>query len=164
MKNRHLFLIGSGPPMPEKLAESFASLLEKGPVVLLYKPRKDMSIQEYSSVFTDPITSHSPDIPFHFIRIKESYEADEVKKLKSAGGLMIGGGDTVKYQQYIAESELAPIIRTLYTAGIPIAGFSAGALIVPDMCVISAKDNEQERTLYKKGLGLVRIEPWRFTI
>ncbi|GGF20590.1 hypothetical protein GCM10010954_19190 [Halobacillus andaensis] len=155
MRNTHLFLIGSGPPMPNLLAKSFAHLKEEGPVVLLYSPREGVEIEKYASAYTEPILSYSPHAAFSYISIKEHYSKDELDTLKSAGAVMIGGGDTVKYQRNIVDTDLAPVIRGLHKQGVPIAGYSAGALIAPETCAISAKDNAEGIILYKEGLGLI---------
>ena len=43
----------------------------------------------------------------------------------------------------------------MYNDGIPVAGFSAGALISPVYCVIPPIDNSKKEHLFLKGLGLV---------
>ena len=42
-----------------------------------------------------------------------------------------------------------------YENGVPIAGNSAGALILPETCLISPLDNEQSVMLFKQGVGLL---------
>ncbi|MCP3027402.1 Type 1 glutamine amidotransferase-like domain-containing protein [Halobacillus sp. A5] len=153
---KHLFLMGGGPPMPGELAKIFAGLAGEGTVVLLYIPRKGMRIEEYSSVYTAPVSSQSTHVQFSFVSIKESYPSSELNQLRKADGIMIGGGDTVRYQQGIVQTEAASIIRDLYAKGVPVAGFSAGALIAPETCVISPKDTKEGGPLYKGGLGLVK--------
>ncbi|MFG6147159.1 Type 1 glutamine amidotransferase-like domain-containing protein [Halobacillus sp. B23F22_1] len=155
MRNTHLFLLGSGPPMPTLLAKSFAHFKEEGPIVLLFSPREGVAIKKYASAYTEPILYYSPYASFSYISIKEHYSEDELNTLKSAGAVMIGGGDTVKYQRNIVDTDLAPIIRDLHRQGVPIAGYSAGALIAPKACAISAKDNAEGVILIKEGLGLI---------
>lgn len=79
-----------------------------------------------------------------------------VKKiLSTSSGIFIGGGDTLAYHHHYATSPIKEMITTQYKQGIPIAGNSAGALILPECCLISPEDNEEGTLLFKKGIGLI---------
>ncbi|UOQ45179.1 Type 1 glutamine amidotransferase-like domain-containing protein [Halobacillus salinarum] len=90
-----------------------------------------------------------------YLPLQMTYTAAEWRMLKKCKGVIIGGGNTARYHDYIVKNRLSKMIHTLFSEGVPVAGFSAGALLTPEECVISAKDNEQKRQLYLKGLGLL---------
>ncbi|MFC7319524.1 Type 1 glutamine amidotransferase-like domain-containing protein [Halobacillus campisalis] len=155
MKDRHLFLFGGGPPMTDQLARNFSQMVGEGPVVILYLKRENVGIEQYSSIFTDSIVKHEPNQEFIFLQLKQRYSEEEIECLYKASAVIIGGGDSVKYQQYVVQSEIGEVLKRVYAQGVPLAGHSAGALIVPDTCVISAEDNEERVILFKEGLGLL---------
>ncbi|WP_235560939.1 Type 1 glutamine amidotransferase-like domain-containing protein [Bacillus sp. FJAT-28004] len=78
-----------------------------------------------------------------------------MEQLHSATGIIISGGDTELYQEYIVGTKIGAIIKTLYLEGVPVAGFSAGALISPNICVIPPIDNRANEHLFLQGLGLI---------
>ncbi|WP_242021026.1 Type 1 glutamine amidotransferase-like domain-containing protein [Cytobacillus oceanisediminis] len=43
----------------------------------------------------------------------------------------------------------------MYWEGIPVAGFSAGALICPEHCIIPPVDTPKKQHLFLNGLGLI---------
>ncbi|MEK3855568.1 Type 1 glutamine amidotransferase-like domain-containing protein [Cytobacillus sp. FSL H8-0458] len=53
-------------------------------------------------------------------------------------------------------SETGGCIRRMYMNGVPVAGFSAGALIIPEHCIIPPIDTPKRQHLFLKGLGLIR--------
>ncbi len=142
--------------MPGCLAERYLSLTGEGSIVVLYIERETMGISEYQDIYTNVFLDLDSSVSFTFIPLKESFDEGELDLIQKAGGVIIGGGDTTQYQKNVVETELYSIIKSLYAKGVPVAGFSAGALIMPELCVISAKDNEQHKVIYKKGLGLLK--------
>lgn len=153
--NRHLFLFGGGPPFTEKLSEKFASLArgKQAHIGIIIEGKEGWETNQpvYSAALENQgVTS------FSFFLLDQSNESDIREKISACTGLVIGGGNTEKYQEHIVGSELGEAIRTRYQEGIPVAGFSAGALISLEDCVISPKDNPSGSQLYRKGLGLLR--------
>lgn len=53
------------------------------------------------------------------------------------------------------DTPISAAIKEGYESGVPVAGFSAGALISPEICIISPKDNERNEFQQRKGLGLI---------
>ncbi|WP_339218534.1 cyanophycinase [Paenibacillus sp. FSL W7-1279] len=80
-------------------------------------------------------------------------QAEQV--LTQATGIFIGGGNTEKYHHYYATGRFKELLINGYENGVPIAGNSAGALILPETCLISPLDNEQSVMLFKQGVGLL---------
>ncbi|GIP04359.1 cyanophycinase [Paenibacillus sp. JNUCC32] len=79
-------------------------------------------------------------------------QAEQV--LSWATGIFIGGGNTEKYHRYYATGPFKELLIDRYENGVPIAGNSAGALILPETCLISPLDNEQGIMMFKQGVGL----------
>lgn len=75
--------------------------------------------------------------------------------LLQATGIFIGGGNTENYHRYYATGRFKELLINCYENGVPIAGNSAGALILPEICLISPLDNEQGVMLFKQGVGLL---------
>jgi cyanophycinase len=77
-----------------------------------------------------------------------------VPQLENATGIFIGGGDTATYQRLYVGDPVRAILRKRYARGVPLAGCSAGALIVPKICAFHPGEGEGDaRTA--NGLGLV---------
>ncbi|WP_173918409.1 hypothetical protein [Halobacillus sp. Marseille-Q1614] len=101
MGSHHMFLMGGGPPMPRLLAKRLSVLKQEGAIVVLYIERELMSIHEYKDDYKDAFLQYDNQISFTFIDLKESYTPNELQEIQSAGAVIIGGGDTVKYHKYI---------------------------------------------------------------
>lgn len=151
---RHLFLFGSGPPFTKKLAARYASLAggKSATVALLYE--ENGNIERDQSLYTEDLKKQGVD-NFLFLPLKEDPDQKMIEELKTCTAIIVGGGNTEKYQQTIVDTAWGEVIQSHYQAGRPVAGFSAGALISPKHCVISPKDNPTGSQLYKKGLGLL---------
>lgn len=147
---RHLFLFGSSPPFNEQLANIFYSRLTSCKVAVLYIEREgsDEYIPKY-------VESFSEEIKLWPLALKDEYTIEEIAELRQCGGVIIGGGDTLRYRQFVVETEIARVIHSLFHQGVPVAGFSAGALISMNPCVVSPRDNVEEKQLFEKGLGLL---------
>ncbi|WP_079477767.1 Type 1 glutamine amidotransferase-like domain-containing protein [Halobacillus salinus] len=146
----HLFLFGSSPPFNEQLSDTFYRHLSTSKVAVLYIEREgsDAYIPKYLETFPEEVSLFP-------LALKQHYTNEEIKELHQCGGIIIGGGDTLAYRRFIVETELNQVIRSLFERGVPVAGFSAGALISPDTSVVSPKDNVTEEQLFEKGLGLL---------
>jgi len=154
MTEKHLFMFGGGAPFNESLAKKFGALASKGlsKVVILFIEQEGW--QEYMTRYTDQIGLHSVE-HFVYFALDTSPSNDFLEQLQSATGVIISGGDTELYRDYIVETKIGTIIKALYLEGVPVAGFSAGALISPNVCVIPPIDNRANEHLFLKGLGLI---------
>lgn len=92
---------------------------------------------------------------FYYLPLPSTPVEKVLNCLKKSSGIIIGGGNTNLYADYIVDTSISNTIKEKYELGIPVAGFSAGALISPELCVISPKDNVQNEFQYRKGLGLI---------
>jgi len=154
MTEKHLFLFGGGAPFNESLAKKFAALSSKGlsKVVILFIEQDGW--QEYMSKYTDLLAGNGVE-HFEYCPLHSSPSASLLEQLHSATGVIISGGDTELYRDYIVETKIGSMLKALYLEGVPIAGFSAGALISPKVCVIPPVDNRANEHLFLQGLGLL---------
>lgn len=151
--DNHLFLFGSGPPFTPRLAKQFASLIAtEQPISIMFLERDGW--KDYMPIVTEPLEQvgrhHFTYIPLQSAPIEKA-----IRLLKESSGVIICGGDTNTYADFIVDSELGQVIKELYMEGRPITGFSAGALICPNKCIISAKDNDKQEYQLRKGVGLL---------
>ncbi|NIK75168.1 cyanophycinase [Paenibacillus castaneae] len=154
MTDKHLFLFGGGAPFNESLGKKFATLSSNGlnKVVILLIEREGW--QEYMPKYTDILAQYGV-ADFLYFPLTSTPSADLMGQLYSATGIIICGGDTELYRDYIVDTKVGTIVKTLYLEGVPIAGFSAGALISPTVCVIPPIDNRKNEHLFLQGLGLI---------
>lgn len=78
-----------------------------------------------------------------------------IECLKNATGIFIGGGDTLEYHRYYAAEPIKSELISCYEKGVPIAGCSAGALILPEVMLVSPKDTGDAEIMIGEGVGLI---------
>ncbi|MGM7681306.1 Type 1 glutamine amidotransferase-like domain-containing protein [Cytobacillus sp. Hm23] len=150
---KHLFLFGGSPPFTLKMAKQFVTnVTSNAPVSILFIERDGW--EQYMPKYTQSLEELGLD-QFYFLPLPSTPIQKVVDCLKNSSGIIIGGGNTNLYADYIVETAISNTIKESYELGIPIAGFSAGALISPELCIISPKDNEHNEFQYRKGLGLI---------
>ena len=156
MINKTLFLLSSRPGF-DIVAEEFVPAAggKKASIVLLLFSNNEKTTK-YVSEYAEPwikrrIAGYSVVMP------ETTGELDielAKRKIASASGIFIGGGDTDKYRKLYATEPIAQLIRDKYEQGVPVAGCSAGALIIMDHCLLY--DYESDKLDIKPGLGLLR--------
>lgn len=155
MVNQHLFLFGGGPPFTPNLCQTFVSCLNgTGPVALLYVPRPGSSWSDYAPIYTEMLTAYGTTAFFH-LPLSAKPTADQLEQLSTCAGIIISGGETERYQQFIVQTPIGAIIQDRFQHGVPVAGFSAGALLTPNECRIPAIDQRAGKALVLEGLGLM---------
>lgn len=155
MVHQHLFLFGGGPPFTRNLCQTFVSCLNgTGPVALLYVPRPGSSWSDYAPIYTEMLTACGATAFFH-LPLSASPTDDHLEQLSTCAGIIISGGETELYQQFIVHTPIGAIIQERFQHGVPVAGFSAGALLTPDECRIPAIDQRAGKSLVLEGLGLM---------
>jgi cyanophycinase len=153
IKDRHLFLFGGSPPFGENLGKKFAdnSLNDKGKVAVLFIERDGW--EEYMHKYTNVLVENEVT---NFVYLPLSPDINTLNGLISCTGIIIGGGETELYRKYIVDTEIGFHIKKRYEEGVPVAGFSAGALISPENCIIPLIDNVDGKHLFLTGLGLIK--------
>ncbi len=74
--------------------------------------------------------------------------------LKNATGIFIGGGHTPTYHQLFATEPIRSTIRKQFERGVPVAGVSAGALIVMEKCQLKLDGTGKGRLKIVEGINL----------
>lgn len=153
MENRHLFLFGGSPPFTEKLGKKFAQLTLGGKVAILFLERDGW--EQYMPKYTSVLENYCLD-DFAYLALRPKPDENTLEILSSCTGIIIGGGETERYRDYIVDTTVGERIKERYEEGVPVAGFSAGALIAPENCVIPPIDNSENKHLFLRGLGLIK--------
>lgn len=153
--DRHLFLFGGGPPFTSKLAKQFAKQVSTygGKVALLILERANW--QEYMPKYTNTLMEQGIR-EFNYIPLPTVSAEEASRILRNSSGIIIGGGNTELYAEFIVKTPISKVLKKQFSAGVPIAGFSAGSLICMDKCIVSAKDNADQVFKYQAGLGLLK--------
>jgi cyanophycinase len=153
--SKHLFLFGGGPPFTKGLAKKFVSLTagNKGPVSILIVERYGW--ESYMPLYTQKLRNLGID-EYVYLPLPSTPVHKIIECINKSCALIIGGGDTNLYANYIVNTSIKNAIQDKYFNGCPLAGFSAGALIAPTQCIISAKDNEENKFQLRNGLGLLQ--------
>lgn len=155
MNNKHLFLFGGGPPFGKILGRKFADLAlnDNGKVAILFLERDGW--REYMKKYTSTLEANGL-VNFVYLPLSSNPSKHTIEELVSCTGIIIGGGETERYRDYIVDTSLGQHIQRMYEEGVPVAGFSAGALISPVDCVIPPIDTPKNEQLFLNGLGLIR--------
>lgn len=150
---KHLFLFGGSPPFTTNMANQFVKASERNkPVSILFVEREGW--EHYMPKYTQALERIGV-TNFLYLPLPSTPVEQVVDCIKKSSSIIIGGGNTNLYADYIVDTPISRVIKDQYESGIPIAGFSAGALISPEECMISPKDNEQKEFQLRKGLGLL---------
>ncbi|MBP2239520.1 cyanophycinase [Cytobacillus eiseniae] len=152
--NTHLFLFGGSPPFTKKMAKLFAEKVKGrgNPVSILIVNR--VGWEEYMPKYTKEIEGYGIH-HFHYLPLPTTSTEQVIQCIKNSSGIIIGGGNTNLYADYLVDTPISKTIKECFHSGVPVAGFSAGALISPSICVISPKDNKQNEFQFRQGLGLI---------
>lgn len=152
--DKHLFLFGGSPPFTPKMAQQFVkkSIKKHAPISILVLERDGW--QAYMPKYTT-LLEQAGLRNFQYLPLPSTTVETAVQCINNSAGIIIGGGDTNLYADYIVDTVISPAIKERYELGVPVAGFSAGALISPDTCIISPKDNVQNEFQQREGLGLI---------
>ncbi|WP_047983824.1 Type 1 glutamine amidotransferase-like domain-containing protein [Ornithinibacillus californiensis] len=149
--NKHLFLFGGGSPFTSEFARKFVGLSLGGNIAILYLDGGEPIIPRYTNLLELYGQYTFTHIPLPSTSVEEASNLVE-----NSTGIIICGGDSIGYADHIVDTPISEAVRVAYEKGIPIAGFSAGALISPEICVISARDSGRMEYLKRKGLGLIQ--------
>jgi cyanophycinase len=152
-----LFLLGGGSSIFDMVAEEFVPAAGGSEATIALLLAGAAGWEDFLPEYTRPWTRRG--VPRYEVIVPAANGAldlDAVSaKLRAATGIFIGGGDTTVYHRLYATEPIQGIIRECYQKGGPLAGLSAGALIVPEMCAIPPEDTGDASARIVTGLGLV---------
>lgn len=149
--DKHLFLFGGGSPFTKKFALRFVKLSSPGKIVLIYLDGGEVVIPRYTQLLKE--LGHEN---FSYISLPSTPIGGAMQTIQESSGIIICGGDSIAYAENIVDTPISKSVQSAYYNGIPVAGFSAGALISPEICVISSRDSGLDYYQKRKGLGLIR--------
>ncbi|OEF98952.1 hypothetical protein BHF71_10520 [Vulcanibacillus modesticaldus] len=153
--DKFLFLIGGNPSIDE-VAEQFISRAGGSNAIIALLLLYREGWEEYLPRYVDPwikrnIKKYYVIMPDQIGRLDNE---SVINKLRKATGIFIGGGNTLLYNAYYSSEPIRNIIHERYNNGVPIAGNSAGALIMPKICLVSPNDTDDGFMRIEEGLGL----------
>lgn len=156
MSHSLLFLLG-GSAAFDVVAEEFVPAAGGRDAIIVLLLQASSRLEKYVPEYTQPwirrgVSQYYPIAPDE----DGALDLDAVSaKLREATGIFIGGGQTPTYHRLYATEPIRSIIRESYHKGIPIAGCSAGALIAPEICVLTPDETDDASLKIVAGLGLV---------
>lgn len=156
MKDRYLYLLGGHSFQEEsnrQFIEHAGGSNARIALCIMYRPGWEEYVPLFRQLWEDAGARNVQVIVPHSDGNLDMVQAERV--LSQATGIFIGGGDTEQYHHYYATGRFKEILIGCYMKGVPIAGNSAGALILPEVCLISPQDNVQGKLLFKQGVGLL---------
>lgn len=158
-KNMHklLFLLGGSEDTFHAVAERFVPAAggRNGNIVLLISgsPGWEEYIPHYTTQWKEcGLGNYEVIVPDEHGLM--NYES-AIPILEQATGIFIGGGHTPTYQRLFATDPIRQILQSQYAKGVPFAGLSAGALIIPSVCAIPPEDKGQTKVSITSGLALL---------
>ncbi|WP_077305232.1 Type 1 glutamine amidotransferase-like domain-containing protein [Terribacillus halophilus] len=77
------------------------------------------------------------------------------QQLAAATGIFIGGGHSETYYAHYAKQPFKQLLKDKYATGVPVAGNSAGALLMPETVLLSPRDTDNQQAWSGPGLGLL---------
>ncbi len=154
MSPRLLFLLGG--PAFDTVAEEFVPIAggkNASIALLLFSGFKKAYLPDYIQPWKKKGVSR-----YHVVTPQEDGTIDveaTTAKIREATGIFIGGGPTQEYHRLYATEPIKKVIRECYDKCIPIAGLSAGALIIPEICVVGLGEKNDVPLQILDGLGLI---------
>ncbi|OME89712.1 MULTISPECIES: cyanophycinase [Paenibacillus] len=156
MRDRYLYLLGGHSFQKEtnrQFVEQAGGSNARIVLCIMNRPGWEEYVPLFQQMWTESGARDMQVIVPDEDGILDMEQAEQV--LSQATGIFIGGGNTEKYHHYYATGRFKDLLINCYENGVPIAGNSAGALILPEICLISPLDNEQSVMLFKQGVGLL---------
>ena len=155
MSNRLIFLLGG--PIFNAVAEHFvpqAGGKNASIALLLFGNFKKEYLPDYVQPWLERGISK-----YHVITPQEDGTinvAVALEKISKSSGIFIGGGPTDEYQRLYTVDPIKKVLQAKYRQGIPIAGLSAGAMIIPEICGYGIGEKEDFPVQILPGLGLLK--------
>lgn len=150
--NTHFYLFGGGPPFTPKLAEAFSKQAHRPVCTFLVMNRPGW--EEYRPIYAKKLEANG--LICQFLPLGATAIEGVTDQLAQSGAIVIGGGNTERYIDEIVETAIGEKIKECFLKGVPVAGFSAGALLSMEDSLLSPKDNASSKLMKRRGLGLVK--------
>jgi cyanophycinase len=159
MQTRKLYLLG-GNTSQEEANSHFAKATggENAHIALLivYREGYEAFLPRYTSHWIAQGV-HKKNISVIVPNERGELATEEATDIVSnATGIFIGGGHSETYYSLYAKEPFKQLLREKYAAGTPLAGNSAGALLMPETVLLSPRDTDNQQAWSGPGLGILQ--------
>ena len=154
MPDSYVFLFGANPMQPSAQLEFVRAAGGARARLVLLLVRRD-GWEHYLPRYLDQwmrfgVRDYRVIVPDEDQRLDSGRVCDELER---ATCVFIGGGHTETYHRLYATGGVGATIVQRHHAGVPLAGSSAGALIMPRVCRLSSWDTDSGQAVTLPGLG-----------
>ncbi len=154
--SRQLFLLGGSSAL-ETVADPFILAAGGNDAVVALLMQSGKGWEKYLSGYIEPWIKRGISHIWTVVPGKDGdLGPDAEVHIASASGIFIEGGHTPTYHRLYAQGHTRSLIQQRHLSGVPVAGVSAGALIAPEICVLTSVENGEEVMRIEPGLNLVQ--------
>ncbi|MFS0562497.1 Type 1 glutamine amidotransferase-like domain-containing protein [Terribacillus sp. 179-K 1B1 HS] len=159
MQTRKLYLLGGNTSQEEAnihFANAAGGRNAHIALLIVYREGWQAFLARYTSNW---IAQGVPEENISVIVPDEAGNLDTEKaanSIKNATGIFIGGGHSETYYALYTQLPFKQLLKEKYRAGTPLAGNSAGALILPETVLLSPHDTDNQQAWSGPGLGLLQ--------
>lgn len=141
-----------------KILKRFVKLCGRRPTIAIIPTasRRDDAGCNYQELFADFGAAETP--IFRFNRREDCENEDTLRTLQTCDGVFITGGNQLRLSTTIGGTSVARLLRRRNADGMPIAGTSAGAAIMPSHMIAGGEEGATPHAgmvSLAPGLGLV---------
>ncbi|SFA88268.1 MULTISPECIES: Type 1 glutamine amidotransferase-like domain-containing protein [unclassified Bacillus (in: firmicutes)] len=157
MNERYIYLFGGNPSLKEanrEFVEKAGGSEARIALLIMNTAKWEKFLPVYTTVWEELGISRYDIIIPDGNSILDNKKTEEI--LKNATGIYIGGGDTYLYHNHYVNSPVKEMIMKQYNEGVPVAGCSAGALIILEKSFISPEESKNKTIDYIDGIGLLK--------
>ncbi|SNZ16800.1 cyanophycinase [Terribacillus aidingensis] len=158
MLKRRLYLLGGNTSQREAnvhFSRAAGGRNAKITLLLVYREGWENFLQHYTKHWLDQGVLER-NISVIIPNEKGTLDANAAaQQLAAATGIFIGGGHSETYYTHYTKQPFKQLIKDKYAAGVPVAGNSAGALLMPDTVLLSPHDTDNQQAWSGPGLGLL---------
>jgi cyanophycinase len=155
-EQRYLFLLGGSAAYPD-VADDFVMASGGMSAHIAVLVQSQAGWEKYQTEITSPwvqrgVTHVTPIFPSQDGTLNE---VNAAAILQEATGVFIGGGHTPTYHRLFGAGTMRQLLRTRYFEGIPLAGISAGAVLLLEHCQLTQDETGAKELQVVEGLGLL---------
>lgn len=159
MQTRKLYLLGGNTSQKEAnmhFAKAAGGKSARIALLIVYREGWEAFLPHYTDHW---ITQGVLEDNISVIVPNEKGELDTAKTAKiisNATGIFIGGGHSETYYSLYTKQSFKQLLYEKYAAGTPLAGNSAGALLMTETVLLSPHDTDNEQAWSGPGLGILK--------
>ncbi|MFP7478604.1 Type 1 glutamine amidotransferase-like domain-containing protein [Terribacillus saccharophilus] len=159
MQTRKLYLLGGNTSQEEAnihFAKAAGGKNARIALLIVYREGWEAFLPRYTSHW---ISQGVQQNNISVIVPNENNELDTAKAVdivSNASGIFIGGGHSETYYSLYTKQPFNKLLHKKYAAGTPLAGNSAGALLMPETVMLSPHDTDNQQAWSGPGLGILQ--------